>query len=339
VSAPEASAEPGTAVPPRGRAPGAAAHGPYQPVADCAVARTLDIFADPWTFLVMREAFFGVRRFDAFRAALEASRGTLASRLAHLVAEGMMRRVPYQSSPERFEYRLTETGAALYPAMIALMRWGDRWLAGGAPPPVRVWHRACGPAGEPHIVCSACRTEPDPRDVSYALSPTGGEGGGAAAPRMRRSSRPENFLRGRVDNVARALAIIGDRWTFLLIREAFFGVRRFDAMQSHLGVATNVLAERLARLVEVGILERRLYSSRPERFEYRLAAKGRDLYPSILMLMRFGEQLRPRRGGSAVILTHETCGQHLVPALVCSACGQEVGMHDMAYAIAGADGA
>lgn len=311
----------------------AGAHGPYQPVADCSVARTLDVFADPWTFLVMREAYFGIRRFDAFRAALEASRGTLASRLAHLVTEGMMQRVPYQASPERFEYRLTKAGAALYPAMIALMRWGDQWLAEGREPPVRVWHRACGRKTEPRIVCRACHGELDPREVSYALGPGAGKAPGAMPPRMRRSSRPENFLRGRVDNVARVLSIIGDRWTFLLIREAFFGVRRFDAMQSHLGVATNVLSERLQRLVEVGIFERQLYSAHPERYEYRLTAKGRDLYPSHLMLMRFGEELRPGTGGPALLLTHNACGQRLQPALVCSGCGEEVGMRDMAYEV------
>ncbi|MGF1608413.1 MAG: winged helix-turn-helix transcriptional regulator [Kiloniellales bacterium] len=316
-----------------GRQNAANPHGPYQPVADCAVARTLDVFADPWTFLVMREAYFGVRRFDAFRAALEASRGTLASRLTHLVAEGMMQRVPYQASPERFEYRLTKTGAALYPAMIALMRWGDRWLAEGREPPVRVWHRACGPEAEPRIVCRACHGEPDAREVSYALGPGACKGAGAVPPRMRRSSRPENFLRGRVDNVARVLSIIGDRWTFLLIREAFFGVRRFDAMQGHLRVATNVLSDRLQRLVEVGIFERQLYSPHPERFEYRLTAKGRDLYPSILMLMRFGEELRPGKGGPALLLTHNACGKRLVPALVCGSCGEEVGMRDMAYEV------
>lgn len=308
--------------------------GPYLPLAGCSVTRTLDVFADPWTFLVVREAFFGVRHYEGFRSALDVSRGTLASRLAHLVAEGVLRRVPYQDAPQRFEYRLTRKGSALFPSMIALMRWGDRWLAeAGRPPPVRVWHRGCGPAGGLDIVCSACRAPFDAHETSYLLGPAQSVRSPSTPPPMRRSARSDNFLRGRVDNVARALTVVGDRWAFLLIREAFFGVRRFDVMLGHLGVATNVLANRLQRLVEMGIFERQLYSSRPERYEYRMTPKGLELYPSVLMLMRYGDEHFAGPAGPPLLVTHRPCGHRLSPCLTCSGCGLEVGVGDTEYRI------
>lgn len=86
-------------------------------------------------------------------------------------------------------------------------------------------------------------------------------------------------------SVARTLAVLGDRWTMLILRNAFLGCRRFDAFQAQLGLTRHVLAERLARLVDDGVLVKRAYQERPPRFEYRLTEKGRDLYPALLALM------------------------------------------------------
>ena len=89
--------------------------------------------------------------------------------------------------------------------------------------------------------------------------------------------------------IARTLEIIGERWTLLIVRDAFLGRRRFDEFQESLGIARNVLADRLARLVEEGILERVRYSERPERYEYRLTQKGRDLNIALTALRQWGD--------------------------------------------------
>src|SRR4051812_15920954 len=89
-------------------------------------------------------------------------------------------------------------------------------------------------------------------------------------------------------SIARALEVLGDRWTLLVIRDAFLGVRRFDDFQRDLGVARNVLTDRLGRLVEEGVLERVRYQERPERSEYRLTEKGLDLWPVTMALLRWG---------------------------------------------------
>jgi DNA-binding HxlR family transcriptional regulator len=120
--------------------------------------------------------------------------------------------------------------------------------------------------------------------------------------------------------IARSLEILGEWWTLLIIREAFMGVRRFDDMQSHLGIARNVLTNRLATLVEHGILTRELYQQKPPRYEYRLTEKGLDLYPILLSLMKWGE--RWVGGKSATVLIHKSCGQRVSPEFRCQHCNE-----------------
>src|SRR5512140_1885367 len=98
-------------------------------------------------------------------------------------------------------------------------------------------------------------------------------------------------------SVARTLEVIGEWWSMLVVREAFNGVRRFDDFQARLGIARNVLATRLQSLVEHGILDRRLYQERPERYEYRLTEKGRELYPVLISMMRWGDRWECPEGG------------------------------------------
>ena len=121
----------------------------------CSVAGTLAVVGEKWSLLVLREAFFGVRRFADFQRVLGAPRAVLTDRLATLVAEGILRRVPYQAEGERqrHEYRLTEKGIDLYPTLVALMQWGDKHLAGGGGGPVRLEHRGCGAAVHLALVC------------------------------------------------------------------------------------------------------------------------------------------------------------------------------------------
>jgi DNA-binding HxlR family transcriptional regulator len=95
---------------------------------------------------------------------------------------------------------------------------------------------------------------------------------------------------GQNCSIARSLEIVGERWTLLIIRDAFLGLRRFEQFQENLGIARNVLTDRLNRLVEEGILERVRYSERPERYEYRLTEKGRDLYVALAALRQWGDK-------------------------------------------------
>lgn len=114
--------------------------------------------------------------------------------------------------------------------------------------------------------------------------------------------------------VAKSLEIVGERWSLLIVRDAFFGVRRFDDFQRSLGVARNVLTDRLARLVEEGVLDRVRYSDRPERFEYRLTPKGRELNVALTALREWGE--RHVIGESRLVLRRRSDGKAVKAALV-----------------------
>jgi DNA-binding HxlR family transcriptional regulator len=122
----------------------------------CSVAGTLSVVGEKWSLLVLREAFFGVRRFADFQRILGAPRSVLTDRLATLVEQGILRREPYQAEGERqrHEYRLTQKGVDLYPTLVALMQWGDRYLADGDQP-VELEHKDCGAAVHLALVCEA----------------------------------------------------------------------------------------------------------------------------------------------------------------------------------------
>lgn len=122
----------------------------------CSVAATLEIVGERWTLLVLRDAFYGVRRFDDFQRHLGVARNVLTARLATLVEHGLLTRTPYREHGrrERHEYRLTQAGRELLPAVIALMQWGDAHLASPAGPPVTVTHRGCGEPVRAELVCA-----------------------------------------------------------------------------------------------------------------------------------------------------------------------------------------
>ena len=132
----------------------------------CSVAGTLGVVGEKWSLLVLREAFFGVRRFADFQRILGAPKAVLSDRLATLVAQGILDRVPYQAEGERqrHEYRLTPKGRDLYPTLVALMQWGDTYLSDG-PPPLELQHRDCGAAVHLELTCEAGHTLAGPREV------------------------------------------------------------------------------------------------------------------------------------------------------------------------------
>ncbi len=129
-------------------------------------------------------------------------------------------------------------------------------------------------------------------------------------------------------SIARTLELIGERWTILIIRDAFLGVRRFDEFQRSLGVARNVLQGRLERLVENGILERVRYQERPERFEYRLTEKGLDLWPVVVSLLSWGDR-HAAPEGPPVLLEHRGCGGRVNDRRICETCGALLGPRDV----------
>ena len=138
-------------------------------------------------------------------------------------------------------------------------------------------------------------------------------------------------------SIARTLELIGERWSLLVIRDVFLGHRRFDEIQSSLGVARNVLASRLGRLVDEGILEKRAYSERPPRYEYFLTDKGLDLWPVLVALMGFGDKYSLAEGEEPPMqILHKGCGGIVNDRRICTECGAELGVRDARAVAAGA---
>ena len=143
----------------------------------CSVAQSLEIIGEWWTPLILRDAFLGVTRFSGFQERLGIARNILSARLDTLIEHGVMKKVPYQDNPVRYDYKLTEKGRDLWLVVAALREWGDRWEAPDGPP-VSMTHTSCGHVT--HIVptCSACGEVLSPFD----LRATRGAGAGASTP-------------------------------------------------------------------------------------------------------------------------------------------------------------
>ena len=125
-------------------------------------------------------------------------------------------------------------------------------------------------------------------------------------------------------SVARTVAVIGDRWSLLILRDCFLRVRRFEEFQSRLGVTRHVLADRLKKLVRFGVLRRAPYQQNPTRYEYILTQKGLDLYPVVMAIVHWGDEHMVDERGRPLLHEHKSCGKMFDPVMVCSECGEPI---------------
>ena len=136
----------------------------------CTAARAVELFGDAWMMMILREMFLGTRRFDDLQRLTGASPATLSQRLKKLETVGVLRRQTYQDNPPRYEYRLTAMGRDLWPVIISMKAWGDKWLGSGETPVV-VIHKDCGHAITPRMVCPDCHAPMAAHDAEPRLSP------------------------------------------------------------------------------------------------------------------------------------------------------------------------
>ncbi|MEU1533593.1 winged helix-turn-helix transcriptional regulator [Streptomyces fagopyri] len=129
-------------------------------------------------------------------------------------------------------------------------------------------------------------------------------------------------------SIAETLALVGEKYSLLVMREVSLGVTRFDQLARNIGAPRDVLTARLKRLVDIGVLEKAEYSDRPKRYEYRATRAGRELQPVLLTLMEWGDRHLQEDGFRPMVMEH-SCGHELVPRLVCAECRQEVGHGDL----------
>jgi len=137
----------------------------------CSIARTMDVVGEPWSPLILRNIYIGISRFDQLQSSLGISRKVLAERLRWLTEHGVLDRCAYSSRPPRYEYVLTPKGLELFEVLMVMVRWGDKWLAGEAGPPVLYRHHACGRIGHVELRCSECGEPMRATDIDVLPGP------------------------------------------------------------------------------------------------------------------------------------------------------------------------
>ncbi len=284
---------------------------------DSSLNRALDVLGDWWTQRILRESFLGVRQFDVFQRHLEIPRQTLSVRLKELVGNGIL-------EVSDAQYRLTPRGLALYPWALMIWRWSQRWGgAAGVRHPGRLRHLDCGHAMRPVFACAACRGEVTLTDVDYEEQAVAREGEPAAT-RGERRWTGDRFVVGGPQAEGNVAFITADRWTHLILGAAFLGCRTFDVLQRELGISSNILAQRLALLVDAGFLDKQRSTDDARRFDYRLTPRSRDVFPLTIALVQWADRwLGPRRP-PPMLRRHRDCGQPLQALATCSRCAGEL---------------
>ncbi len=279
------------------------------------------VVGDAWSILVLREAILlGTRRFVDFRESLGVNRATLVARLGSLVDAGLLARQP-GNGKARAVYVPTVRAAGYLDVLLSMLEWGRNWEVRPSDGELLlVTHKPCGARLSTVPVCEWCSGPVNARSV-LAERPTA-DLRRAPSKSTTRLPRLDQLERVHRCPIARCVSGIGDRWSVLVVQEAFFGLRRFDAFVQRLAIAPNILSDRLRRLCHRGILERPGAVGTTNRREYRLTEKGLDLYRVPATLRQWA--MRSLGVNDQLQFSHRWCGRELTITVRCNHCGERV---------------
>lgn len=297
------------------------------------VVKSLELLGDRWTILILRDAFLGRHRFEEFRSHTGASRSTLSKRLETLVEQEVLYKKPYQTTPLRYEYRLTEKGLALYPWALLIWEWESQWGTDQHQLPPKLSHRVPNEHElQPQVVCRHCQQELHITDVERRVLRDAQEDDLQSLKTIGNQRRSRGGRGAEEDSsLGHITDIIGDRWASLILAAAFMGLQRYDDFRRQLGIATNILADRLKRLNDAGVFDRIEYQSKPPRSEYKLTEKGEALYPFTMMMRQWSLDWLDPMGNAPFQLIHTPCGHELAVDVVCAHCSQVPSPKDVDY--------
>ncbi|WP_207540979.1 winged helix-turn-helix transcriptional regulator [Sabulicella rubraurantiaca] len=287
------------------------------------MAKALSVIGDTWTFLVVREAFFAARRFGDFQERLGISRTTLSATLDKLVEAGVFAARDLEPGSRWKAYSLTPKGIDLFPVFLSLLAFGDRWLQKGVPP-LALFHLDCRSWFAPRTLWAETGQPVRAAGIRFRIA-AGYWRPAEPATRSRRPWRDGQVVGRRPCSVERTLSIVGDRWSFLILREMFHGNTRFDEIHRNLGIATNILSDRLKTLAAGGLIEG------GGRGAYALTSEGEELFGPLALMKAWADRwLIPERKQNLSFEDART-GQPLTPQVVCSCCGRPVSARRVRY--------
>jgi DNA-binding HxlR family transcriptional regulator len=297
-------------------------HPPHGYVRHSAESATIDILADTWTYLIIREAFFGARRFAEFQRKLAIPRATLSKRLARLQKNGILKRIG--KSGQHKHYRLTDRGMDVYPITLGMMWFGDKWMCTDVPP-LAMFHNTCRSWFSAKVIWRETGEAVDARQIRVRIPKDYWIPRPKRVDRHRRSTWDGSVKGRRPCSVERMLSIVGDRWTFLVLQELFHGNHRFDDFINALSIAPSVLSGRLLNLQRADFIEKD-----EELGGYNLTETGLDSYGPMILMKVWGERWVVRDGRSNFDFVHPS-GNVVTPVAVCSSCGNLLSAREVSY--------
>ena len=303
-----------------------------------AVRQAANVICDRWSLITLLHAQAGVHRFVDFRERCGMANRQLTKRLTVLEEREIMVRLPYTRRPLRYGYHLTHMGLALFDFFAVMVRWEHAWHPSSRESaPVSLEHSACSARHvDPVLCCAKCmapltarsvgRLEISQRELErMPTKETGYRRSGSNAKNVgpSPSSAP----------LEHCIEIFGDKWGIEIIVAAFLRVTTFGGFQRHTGISTNILSDRLARLVTLGILRQTTADEPGRTGTYELSDKGIDLYPILLAIQAWADDWLRDRYRSPVRLRHRPCGAAIQLRLSCNHCRQAMQRADSHFVL------
>jgi DNA-binding HxlR family transcriptional regulator len=296
-----------------------------------ATQAAITLLGDRANLLIIREAFRRTRRYQEFKERLGVSDAVLAGRLRDLVNIGVLQTVVYTKRPPRHEYRLTECGIDFWQTAIGIWMWEREWgerKYGRFPV---MTHLDCGIETTANFGCARCATPGVlPSEISVDVAAAIDQVGRTPMLRYRRASwKPA----ASIDLYSEIDSLVGDRWTLATLSATMLGVDRFGDLQRALRISPPLLSQRLADLVERGVVDRVVVPDAGAHHRYRLTVKGMALMPIILANYAWATRWFASDLTPPIRILHAGCEDEFVPAWFCADCGKPMDRSSMSFDI------
>ncbi|TWP48466.1 helix-turn-helix transcriptional regulator [Lentzea tibetensis] len=280
-----------------------------------AIAVSNGIVGDEWTLWIVQQAMTeGLTQFGEWLGAGPISTAVLTARLNRLVQADVLQHG--LNDKGRKDYRLTRRGRQMWPILLSMWAWEQRWVPGENLPEMR--HSKCGEVFSPLLCCEACDEVTEAKDVRGRFGPSGGWERsiptGVTRRRAHSGARPTEL-------VPQTMALIGNRWSTALVGAAFLGATRFGEFEQRMGAPPTVVADRLRTFCDIGVL---VATPNPQRPVYHLTEKGRSFFPVVATVVEWGHRWFQAPEGPALRLTHTGCGRAFHPRLRCGECSDRL---------------